>query len=343
MFLASLNLPTGRADDFSRRDRFYAVLSSPMNSVVEGKSFRDGLLGIAKQAELNVWIDRRVDPTTPVTAGLIGPTVFSAIGKLAARRDCVLMPVANVLLVGRPDWVDQTASSILSLKLNGDENLADIDWGDLTTPEEAIASAAGTAVKVDPALPHDLWPATTWKQVDRRVAVALVLAQFDRVPQSTASLRRLRSAPATPGSFSRRYLFDHANATIRDAMQEADRKSRFRNEGDWLIATGSATAHRFAVTHLFDKMPKVAAPDPNKDPFTLKPTSASAENLFFNFARMANRTCEIQADAAAACKRVISVEANDATLKQLSDMVAEQVGVHVQWLEDRIVVSKEQD
>lgn len=339
MVVAPLMPASVTADDFSQRDRIYAVLSAPMNSIVAGKSFREAIQGIAKQAELNVWIDRRVDPTRPVTAEPVGPTVFSAIGQLAAQRDCVLMPVANVLLVGRRDWVDRTVSTILSLKLGSKRELADVTWDDLTTPEEAMTIAAGTPVAVEPALPHDLWPAASWKQVDRRVAVTLVLAQFDRAPLSTASLRRLQTAPATTVSCLRRYWFGDANATIRSAMKDTDGGSRFRTDRDWLLATGSAAAHRRAVSQLFDRASQVAPPDPGKDTFTLKPTRSTAENLLFNFARMAKRTCEIKADAAAACKQLVSLEADDATLQQLSDMVAEKVGVNVQWLEDRIVVS----
>lgn len=342
VLVAGQFLPAARADDFSQRNRIYSVLASPMNSIIEGKAFRDGMQGIAKQAGLNVWIDRRVDPTRPVASGPLGPTVYSAISKLAAQRDCVLMPVANVLLVGRPDWVDQTTSAIMSLRTNRNQVAADIHWEDLTTPAEAIAIAANTAVTVDPALPHDLWPATTWKQIDRRVAVALVLAQVDRQPRSTASLRSLQALPATTKSFSRRYSFGDANATIRGTMHDADRSCRFRTDQRWLEATGSATAHRRAVTQLFETLPKVAAPDPNKAQFTLKPTSTTAENLFFNFARMAKRKCEIKDNAAAACKKIISIEAKDNTLQQLSDIVAEQIGVNVKWLDDRIVVSKKQ-
>jgi hypothetical protein len=339
--LATLFPTTAGADDFSERDRFYALLSAPMTSIVDGKSFRNGVTGIAKQAELNIWIDRRVDPTSPVTAGPVGPTVFAAIGKLAARRDCVLMPVANVLLVGRQDWVDRTASSILSLKISGKQELADIVWEDLTTPAEAIARAAGGAVEVEPVLPHDLWPATTWKQVDRRVAVTLVLAQFDRLPQSTTALGNLRSTPATKGSFSRRYWLGKANSIIRDVMQEQDRKSKFGTQRGWLEATGSIAAHRAAVTKVFDNMTKVAAPDPRKDTFTLKKMSTTAENALIQFARTAGRTCLIKADAVAACKQIVSIEGQDITLEQLTAVVAKQVGVDVQWHDDRIVVSRQ--
>lgn len=335
-----LGTAVARADDFSVQDRFCASLSSPMSSVVEGKPFRIALTGLAHQAGLNIWVDRRVDPSSPVSANLVGLTVYSAIEKLAAERDCVVMPVSRVVLVGRQGWVDQTANAILSLKLGAREEPADIAWDDLTTPAEAMVIAAGGAVDVEPTLPHDLWPATDWKQIDRRVAIALVLSQFDRVPQSTPSLTRIRSAPATnSGSVTRRYALAKANAVIRRTMQDRDRRSRFRQQQDWLEATGNVAAHREAVQAHFQRL-KVAAVNPASDTFTLKKTKATAENLLMKFAQTAGKRCVIEETAREACKQVVSIEGTDLTLEKLVEMVADRVGVTVIWSADRIAVSR---
>ena len=99
------NASLSRADDLSESSPIYGKLASPMNSVFDGKSFRSAITGIAEQVDLNVWLDRRVDPTAPVKVEASGSTVYGAIEQIAGSRDCVLMPVGNVLLVGRRDWV----------------------------------------------------------------------------------------------------------------------------------------------------------------------------------------------------------------------------------------------
>ncbi len=338
-------LPCAEADDFSHRDSFFRRLSGPMTSIVDGKPFRDGLVGIANQAELNLWVDRVVDPTTPIVAGPLRPTVYAAIQKLAAKRDCVVMPVANVVLVGRPSWVDRTAASILSLKLADNPEPADIAWDDLTTPAEAMSRATGNsvAVRVEPELPHDLWPATSWHQIDRRVAVTLILAQFDRRPErpqslSTASLRSLTSIAASDaGTFTRRYLAD-AKVGIRDTMSEADPKSRVRSAEGWLEARGGVAAHR-AVADAMLASSDAPPPDPNNDTFTLKKMVTTAENALVQLARSARRECVIDDEAREACKREVVIEGKDATLKQLIDMVAQQAGLVAQWQNDKILIS----
>lgn len=347
VMLIALWFSATRGDDFSERDRLFAQLSLPMTSIVDGKPFRDALAGIAKQANVNLWLDRSVDPTTPVEAGPLGPTVFAALQKLAARRHCVVMPVANVLLVGSAKWVDETTASILSLELSKTPSPADADisWDDLASPSEALqrAVAGDAGVDVEPSLPHDLWPSARWTQMDRRVAVTLVLAQFDRRPQSTASLHNLKGvAASSAGKFTRRYSPGKANAEVRRVMIEVDRGCRFRSSNDWLEATGSVSAHRAAVAAIFQSLAVAAAPDPIKDTFTLKRMSAPAEHALHQLAQSARKTCVIDASAREACMRIVSIEGEDVTLKQLIDLVAAQVGVVAKWQGDTILISREQ-
>jgi len=328
------------ADDFAQQSRFFAKLSAPMTSIVDGKSFRDGLSGIAKQAQINLWIDRKIDPTAPIEAGSVGQPVFASIQKLAAKRDCAVMPVANVLLVGRPAWVDRTAASVLSLQLKDDQGNADISWDDLTTPADALAQAAEGSVKVDPELPHDLWPATNWKQIDRRVAVTLVLAQFDRRPESTASLRALKSVDASDnGKFTRPYPKGNASEAIRSAMSATDRTSRVRAADGRLEATGNIAAHRAAIAAMFAKSADAAAPDPDKIQFSIK-ARATAEAAFMQLSQAARRTCVIDSEAREACQQIVEFEGKDVTLRNLFDRVAEQAGVVANWQGDKIVISR---
>jgi hypothetical protein len=268
--------------------------------------------------------------------------VFAAIQKLADQRSCAVMPVANVLWVGRPEWVDQTAASLLMLELSDPEKLADVSWDDLVTPTEAIALAAseGAAVEVDPVLPHDLWPATTWKQIDRRVAVTLVLAQFGRKPQSTTNISTFKSVAASgAGRFTRRYSQGKASAAIRAAMNSEDSSSRIRSISGWIQGTGSMAAHRAAVAAIFDSLAVASAPDPDSDTFTLKKLSTTAENALIQLARSAQKSCVIEPAAIGSCQKTISIEGEDVTLRTLIKMVADQAGVVADWQGDKIVIS----
>lgn len=331
-----------RADDFSTQGRFVARLSTSITLVQDGKPFRDAIDTLAERAGVNVWLDRKVDPTSPVSLGALGPTVSAAFRQLAESRDCVMMPVAGVVLIGRAAWVDATSTTLFSIRTNRQSSaLADIDWPKLTTPQMALVRTVGDAnAKVSPPLAHDLWPAVRWKNIDRRVAVSLILAQFDLRPASSDSISSLRSQPASAtGNVKRRY-FGVPKELIEDALRKADRDVEIRTRNGWVDATGSAASHRAATNAMLAKLVP-DQPDPMSDdrPFSLKPTKTAAGNLFQTFAQSSNRKLVIEPDAVAACKQVIEFEADNQTIAEMVKQVAQTAGVNARLEADQIVIT----
>lgn len=340
----SLLTTTISADDVTQRDPFVARLAAPMDSFVKGKPFREAILDIARQAKINVWVDRLVDPTTPVQVGSVGPTVYTAVSRLGEERDCVVMPVANILLVGRPTWVDQSAASLLSLKLKLDNKnaVADVRWDDLTTPIEAfqIASAA-TEVDLTPTLPHDLWPATSWTQIDRRAAITLVLAQFDRRPQSAVSLNKMRTDKASAaGKFERRYELDKSCLpALRATFSRVDRRGRIEPQAGFLVANGSVTAHRSALDEAFKKLAENVKPvAPASANFEVNLEAIAADALQQLAAKL-GKQCEIAEDARDACQQVVTAK-GVFSLRSLIEHIAKEAKVTVTWLDQKLVIKK---
>lgn len=326
------------ADD---QDTLWPRLATKRSALIDGQGYRDAIESIARAAEVNIWLDRRVDPTLPVPAGPVGPTTFAALRQLAALSDCAVMPIANVVLIGRTEWVDQTAAAVAALDLDTNRSaaIADLSWTEVTTPAEALRIAVGTDVEVEPPLPHDLWPAVNWRQVDRRVAVTLILAQFDRRPESTSALARLRTVPATPqGEFTRRYELPTEAGVFRTAFTAADGRSKIGPADRALIATGPIAAHRLAIHAWFDAT-ATAPLDPDRARFTIQQLQSTAATAFQQLAALAGRQCQIEPEAVAACRRQISLQGNDLTLRELTEQVARAVGVVVRWQPQTIVVS----
>jgi hypothetical protein len=73
--------------------------------------------------------------------------------------------------------------------------------------------------------------------------------------------------------------------------------------------------------------------------FSLKPTRAPAGELLVSFAKAAGRNCRIDPAASEACRRVMTIEADQQTLRELIDKVAAEVGVEVVWRDDVIIVT----
>jgi hypothetical protein len=257
--------------------------------------------------------------------------------KLAASQQCVILPLANVVLVGRESWVDRTATAILSIPENRRGSKLDISWDALSTPDEALAAVAGSSPRERPPLPHDLWPAIRWREIDRDVAIQLVLSQFDAM-----SAKPDRPSPPAV-RFSRRYPRDATSMSkLRELMKATDPAGEVRVTGDWLIVDGNIAAHRKAMSMILGHSGAAARLNPEQATFTLKRMTTSAENAFTQLARAAGRTCVIAPDAGSACQAMVSVEGQDSTLLELVDAVASQVGVMALWDDDTLRIQLRQ-
>ncbi len=330
------------ADEFNHQLAPFRQLLTPMRSVIDGKPFRDAIERIAQPMRLNVCIDRRVDPTELVHSGQLGPNVYSAIKKIAAERDCVVMPVAGVLLVGRASWVDATANVLIALSNAGQRELVTVTWDDLTTPAEALNSVMGETAK-DIVLPHDLWPKTTWTQIDRGIALALVLAQFDLRPDPDSPLGKTVTDLASAESSAlaeRRYRPGKHAQQLRASLADTDRKSDVQVDQNVLVVKATATAHRLATAALLDAFAAKVVNQPGDDAvFSLK-LKERAGAAIQAFAQRAGRNCLIDADAREACETIVTLEAQQKTLQQLTEMVAGQANLVVKWTDKTVIVSK---
>jgi hypothetical protein len=306
--------------------------------IVDGKPLREAIHTIAAQTQINVWFDRRVDPSVAVALGPLGPTPFVAFQRLAESSGCVVMPIENVLLIGRPAWVDQISAALMSMELE-DGPPADVAWDDLTTPSEALRKAVGGDFQLEEDLPHDLWPAVQWHAIDRRVAVALILGQFDRRPVSTESIERLGSEAATDrGLFDLRYSFASLNGDVQKAFQEVAPRGRAVIHGTSVTTTGKVSAHRATLNSVLASV-RPKSVDLDRSTFTIKRLRTSAKNAFEQLAQMSGRTCRIESAASEACERMVSVQGTDLTLRELIRLVAAEVGVDATWMVDTIVIS----
>lgn len=343
--------------DWSPSDPQSRRLMKPLVSVIEGRPLRSTLQRIADETEVNIWLDRKVDPTSPADVGQAGPTVFAALEAIAESRDCVLFPLHNMVLIGRPEWVDRTASSLMRLPPleSQKRRLARIAWPTLTTPTEALAVAAGQAPPADTVLPHDLWPAVAWNDLERRVAVSLVLAQFDlrvrdaaalSLPADSRQRNLLRDRAWVPsnlgGRFDRRYEVDGALAAVAEVARQLDSRAEIVRDRGGLLVSGTAAAHRVVVCYFLRAAtpPSPGRPGQMKR-FTLRLKNKPACAVLKQLARAAGKEIEIEADASV-CGTLVTLEAENNTLEELATTVAEQAGLTVSWGE-RVVVSPSSD
>jgi hypothetical protein len=173
-----------------------------------------------------------------------------------------------------------------------------------------------------------------WKQIERQVAITLILAQFADVGDRDITPR------GRPGRVTRRYARGPVPVErLTAAFKAADASAQVRVSPRSVLAEASISAHREATCLLLREAGKGSRPDPDRDTFTLKKMTTSAENALRQLANTAGKTCVIEPTAANACKASITLEGQDVTLRQLVELVAGQAGLTARWQGDNILIS----
>lgn len=338
--------PSSELESVSLANPFFAKLSATSRAIVDGKPFRSAVAELADRVEIPIVLDRHIDPSADVKVGKIGPTVFAGIQQVAASRGCVTMPIAGVLLVGRPEWVDGTSEAILSLSAAPGSSASakiDVQWPAATTPSEAIARIATASGKTPPAteLPHDLWPAAKWNAISADVATTLVTAQFHHLPRRQGSESESPASPATTKRFAIPYRLDANRTSVIAAIRGVDRQSKLKNTGKEIEITATAAAHRAGIAAFLTSQAAKQAANVSLDKanLTLTLQNTTAREVLSKLAAAAGRACQIEPAAEGSCSQLITMSMQNASLRQLVQEIAQQAGVDIEWTDDTLVVS----
>ena len=337
---ASLSFQSASAIDiFDESSVLNRRLSGANRSVLDGQSFRAGLTRLAKANQLNLWIDREVNPSSIIENGALGPTLLAAFQQIASTQDCVVMPIGNVILIGRQAWVDQLTIYIMQLSASEMGAVVNISWEHLTTPSEAFSRTTLDSNAPSVQLPHDLWPENHWQGIHRGVAEIMIRGQFEDQHLQNGD-QRLADTQANQ-SLSRLYKLQPETLKAIDQelrVQFPDVKPRKVASG--VTIQGNASDHR-SITHwLLERIQKPTSVKLDTDTFSLKKMSTSAENAFRQLAATANLQCEIHPSAENACKGIVTLEGQDVTLRDLMEGIAEQIDVMIDWRDAVIVIHR---
>ena len=334
----SIRTSASANDNFIESSAFSQRLKGRTNSIVDGKTFRSALERLTSANQLNLWLDRQVNPSAKIETGPVGPNVFLALQKIAASQSCEVMPIGNVVLVGRSAWIDLLTAEILRSSTSKANQPINVQWEDLTTPAEAISQVLGPSAAQRLKLPHDHWPATNLRQIQKRTAQILIEGQFNlgRIdPRNTVE------KPLQPEvKIERTYQLQAS--TARHAWNDLPKlvpDALIKKSASGLLVRTPARGHRLVTQWVLSRHESTAGVDLDNDTFSLNRLSTSAENAFQQLAKTANLECVITPKAETACKRLVTLEGKDVTLRFLIEKIAKEIDVQIEWQPAAIIIS----
>ncbi len=225
----------------------------------DGQGVGAALERLASVQRLPLWIDRRIDPNSPINLAVSNATAGEVLDRVAAdeTHDWGWTALGGIVYFGPR----QTARELATLselarqaiaKESVDERrvwLTPKPWEfpRLSEPRALLAetlAGVGAEVQGVDAVGHDLWPARSFAAVAPVDRVVLLLAGFDLTMTPQSGGKPLRVAPiARPVQLSRIYAFSERATAATDELLAQDKTVRVRRQGRRLIVAGRWEDH----------------------------------------------------------------------------------------------------
>ncbi len=309
-------------------------LSSPFRAAISDRPLRESLLAISQPLGINIWIDRKIDPTVPVGTGPEAKTVFEALSTLVDSAGAEIAVAENVVLVGRRDWALAVAGAVMGK--SGNDMPRDLSWGEPSTPAQAMLVCGGSSS--GPSLPHDLWAAVHWTAMRPSTARLLIVTQFDKVPSTTDPNQYVPLV--APAKIEALYPSGPHALTMRKDVLAVDQAALFREAKGGILLTSSPAGHH-AATKAWLSAVRLQATKPldiDKTRFSMRLENVTADQVFRQLATTSTRVLVIEPAAGDACKSLVSLAVQDKSLRDISEQVARSAGVTIQWSEQELHV-----
>jgi len=342
------------AEAQTTQPRLEQRLATPHQSSLGGGSLRGALDAISESTGVTYWLERRVDPQQGVEVPLAGPTAEAAFEKIAAAAGLVILPIDNLVLVGRAAWVDSTGTLILAAlteaapaKENGQAGVEVRDVPRqrpvaihrplLSSPTEAlqvVAEASSLDLQAV-RLPHDLWPAFSSDAIRPATLWTLIGCEFDQWLR-VADGKQLQSQPIPETVAIDKAYAKSTVEPLRERIEQVDPAAELVENNDRVTVRASVRVHR-----LLRPRPRVVAPRGRPQPaatstarFTINWQNAPADKALQTLAQAGGWQLQIDSTAQSNCLRRIHVTVEDMPLVDLIQKVAEQVDVTPTWQDD---------
>lgn len=340
----------------------------------------------------SLWLDRRVDPNQLITMTAGSTPASKIVVDVVESNNLVAYPLPGVLLLGRPEWVqgvlvnlpDEPRPAATTRKT---EAPVTVHWP-TGTPAAAVlglvlSSQSDISTQYDPNLhrsvdwvPHDVWRAGRLESVERSLAVALVLGQFNLRLEHGNALETLldQSKVSSPREsdpsvlspvatsvplpttvqpwreadsakeFLQAYPSGDSALTIREFLNKQKARVSVRASGDQLLVRTNAANHLGVISHLWTVPTKKRLVLGNAQAapavFDLKLVNKPVAVVMRQLAGAAGKKIRFAPGTELLQEQLVSLDAVKQTLETLAIEVARKVGLEVDWDNDTVVVTK---
>ena len=277
------------AESWATGPALQKILAEPVDIVLAENPLRQALESVARNKNVAVLLDRRIDPGRKIEISLRQTPLKEALETIAQKYNLGISMVGPVVYFAPPETA-RTVRTLVALRREDVRRLApgaakkyfeqkSMAWDDLAAPRELLeklGSENGIQIAGLDQIPHDLWAAADLPPLELIERLTLIAGQYDLTFQVSADGNRLTLLPVPEHvELLRTYPAGRqAQQTAKNFASLAP-QARVQVEGDKIIVTGTLEDHeRISSPHRQTErsMTKPATADLASKRFTLTVT-----------------------------------------------------------------------
>jgi len=338
----------------------FRTLARPLSVLWRDQPLKLGLRTIATTQGVEIFVDRRIDPTQPVQIGLGAERIDVLLKGIADGVKCKLGFIESVAYFGP---VEETArmemtywrawyqyrKQLIDTKAAGDITKAPqipvqkLHWDRLTTPQDilsAIEREWNIEILGKEKVPHDLWDEGKYSALTLPAQICLVVAGFGLSAEPIRDTNQWKliairdSDTAVLGyaksQWKRENIEQWSKSESLDVTEEA-KQYRVRAEG--------ATHYDIALGKYQSALPKPKSRFENLR-FTFEAVNTPAADVIDSIAIQLQLQPDWQIDRSVIAQRRIGLKVNQATVKQLIEELAKQSSVTLEVVNETKLMIK---
>lgn len=319
-------------------------LDSPVGGRWGSNPLRAALGNLARNQEVAIFLDRRVDPDQTVDLVIADTPLRVLFQRLADQLQLGVGQVGPVIYLGPPRTA-AVLGTVAALREEQDQRLPSavrsrlrrtqpLRWPELTTPREVIqdlADEAGLQVAGLEQIPHDLWPEVDLPPLTFAQSLSLILAgfelTFDYAPDGSAA--QLTPLPAK-ASITRRIPLRGSPAAVGAEIRQRFPDARFTIEAGSVVVDSTVEVSA-AIRRLLDGASSRSKPPPAKAKaekrYTLRVQSQSLGAVAAAIAKEAGVELRFDPRAEELRDKLVRLDVKDVILEELLRTLLEPGGL----------------
>lgn len=331
-------------------------LASPVTLAWEDVPFRYAQQRLAETQMLDLWIDRRVDPTLTLTLDESSVPLSKVCDEIASQLKLGWVSCGDVVYVGPPAAVGELRTlralgrdAVDSLSpVQKQKWLAPSPWEmpSLAEPRqvvEGVVSGAGMKLLNPEAIPHDLWRGRKLPAMSPADQLTLLLVGFDLTWQIDPAGKGVRVVPIERPVAIEREIDGEALARKAAELASRDKQVTLRREGGRVFLSAPVEQHHQLAGKPVQKARRPAPRSEGKQVYSLtireQPLLPLLEQLAKKLALELEIAEELKQDSTLAMQRV-SFTVSEVPLEELLAAIAEAGGVRVEVVEGTLRVTR---